>query len=117
MGQECFYKENRKHREECGLRLGGRFGAEEWRLRPMSQRENEEIWLRCGGDEGRYEAAMLAESVCFPDLKDAGLQNSDGAAGADRLLTKLLLPGEYDLLRRAVEEINGGEADECTVFI
>ena len=35
---------------------------------PMSQRENEEIWLRCGGDEGRYEAAMLAESVCFPDL-------------------------------------------------
>ncbi len=60
---------------------------------------------------------MLAESVCFPDLKDAGLQNSYGAAGADRLLTRLLLPGEYDLLLHAVEEINGGEADECTVFI
>ena len=28
---------------------------------------------------------MLAESVCFPDLKDAGLQNSYGAAGADFL--------------------------------
>ncbi len=53
MGQECFYKENRRNREMRGLRLGGRFGAEEWRLRPMSQRENEEIWLRCGGDEGR----------------------------------------------------------------
>ena len=117
MGQECFYKENRRNREMRGLRLGGRFGAEEWRLRPMSQRENEEIWLRCGGDEGRYEAAMLAESVCFPDLKDAGLQNSYGAAGADRLLTRLLLPGEYDLLLQAVEEINGGEADECTAFI
>ena len=75
-----------------GLRLGGRFGAEEWRLRPMSQRENEEIWLRCGGDEERYEAAMLAESVCFPDLKDAGLQNSYGAAGADRLLTPASTP-------------------------
>ncbi len=45
MGQECFYKENRRNREMRGLRLGGRFGAEEWRLRPMSQRENEEIWL------------------------------------------------------------------------
>ena len=40
-----------------------------------------------------------------------------GAAGADRLLTRLLLPGEYDLLLHAVEEINGGEADECTAFI
>lgn len=93
MVQECFYKENRRNREERGLRLSGRFGAEEWRLRPMSQRENEEIWLRCGRDESRYEAAMLAESVCFPDLKDVGLQNSYGVAGADRLLTRLLLPG------------------------
>lgn len=117
MGQECFYKENRRDREEKGLRLGARFGAEEWRLRPMSQRENEEIWRRCGGDGERYEAEMLAESVCFPDLKDAGLQNSYGVAGAGRLLTRLLLPGEYALLLQAVEEINGGEADGCTAFI
>lgn len=117
MVQECFYKENRKSREERVLRLSGRFGAEEWRLRPMSQRENEEIWLRCGRDESRYEAAMLAESVCFPDLKDVGLQNSYGVAGADRLLTRLLLPGEYNRLLCAVEELNGGEADGCTAFI
>ena len=51
---------------------------------------------------------ILAESVVFPDLKDAALQNSYGVIGAERLLARLLLAGEYDCLRREVERINGG---------
>ena len=113
MGQECFYRENRKDRGEREVLLTESLtqdgGPMLFRIRPMSQRENEEIWKRCGEDERRYEGAVLAESVVFPDLKDAALQNSYDVVGAERLLAKLLLTGEYDRLRMAVEEINGGD--------
>lgn len=113
MGQACFYGENRRDREERELLLTERGNGTPWRIRPMSQRENEDIWNRCGGDEKRYEGAVLAESVVFPDLKDAALQNSYGVVGAERLLARLLLAGEYDCLRQAVETINGGEDAGC----
>ena len=120
MGQECFYRENRKDRQEREVLLSERLakdgGQMLWRIRPMSQRENEDIWKRCGEDEKRYEGAVLAESVVFPDLRDAELQNSYGVAGAERLLGRLLLAGEYDRLRQAVEEINGGDSG-CIDFI
>ena len=113
MGQECFYRENRKDRKEREVLLTERMtedgGQMLFRIRPMSQRENEDIWKRCGEDAKRYEGLVLAESVVFPDLKDAALQNSYGVVGTERLLRKLLLAGEYDRLRMAVEEINGGD--------
>ena len=121
MGQENFYRENRKNREEKELILTERLLADGGQMlfciRPMSQRENEDIWLRSGEDEKRYEAMVLAESVVFPDLKDAQLQNSYGVIGAERLLGRLLLAGEYDRLRKAVECINGGEDEACIDFI
>ena len=121
MGQACFYRENRQERAERELLLTERFagegGALPWRIRPMSQKENEEIWKRCGEDEGRYQEMILAESVVFPDLKDAALQNRYGVLGAERLLAKMLLAGEYDCLQRAVDAINGGEDDGCIGFI
>lgn len=120
MGQECFYRENRRDRQEREVLLSDRLaedgGQMLFRIRPMSQRENEDIWRRCGEDEKRYEGAVLAESVVFPDLKDAKLQNSYGVAGAERLLGRLLLAGEYERLRQAVEEINGGDSG-CIDFI
>ncbi|MBR5590263.1 MAG: phage portal protein [Anaerotignum sp.] len=120
MGQECFYRENRKDREEREVLLTERLakdgGQMLFRIRPMSQRENESIWKRCGENEKRYEDAVLAESVVFPDLKDAELQDSYGVVGAERLLKKLLLAGEYDRLRMAVEEINGGDGG-CIDYI
>ncbi len=119
MGQECFYRENRQDREEEEILLTERLTENGmlWRIRPMTQRENEEIWKRCGEDEKRYQETVLAESVVFPDLKDANLQNSYGVIGAERLLARLLLAGEYDCLRREVERINGGEESACTAYI
>ena len=120
MGQECFYRENRKDRGEKEVLLTERLTADGgqmlFRIRPMSQRENEEIWKRSSEEERRYESMVLAESVVFPDLKDAALQNSYGVVGAERLLAKLLLAGEYDRLRMAVESINGGDGG-CIDFI
>lgn len=121
MGQEYFYRESRKDREEREVLLTERLtkdgGQMLFRIRPMSQRENESIWKRCGEDENRYERMVLAESVVFPDLKDAELQNSYGVVGAERLLGKLLLAGESDALRKAVEHINGGEDAVCIDYI
>ena len=121
MGQECFYRENRQEREEKEILLTKRQTADGsellWRIRPMTQRENEEIWKRCGEEEGRYRQAVVAESVVFPDLKDADLQNSYGAFGAERLLERLLTAGEYACLAAAVEEINEGEDDVCIAYI
>ena len=120
MGQESFYRENRKDRAEKDILLTERLakdgGQMRFRIRPMCQQENEDIWRRCGEDEKRYERTVLAESVVFPDLKDAALQNSYGVAGSERLLTKMLLAGEYDFLKKAVEEINGGEGG-CIDYI
>ena len=120
MGQEHFYRENRKDRAEKEIILTERLtndgGQMLFRIRPMSQWENEDIWRRCGEDEKRYEGMVLAESVVFPDLKDAALQNSYGVVGAERLLMKLLMAGEYDCLKKAVEEINGGDSG-CIDFI
>ena len=120
MGQEHFYRENRRDRKEREVLLTERTLADGgqmlWCIRPMSQRENESIWKRSGEDEKRYEAMVLTESVVFPDLKDAALQNSYGVVGAERLLGKLLLAGEYDRLKEAVEEINGGDGG-CIDYI
>ncbi len=120
MGQEHFYRENRQDREEREVLLTERTLADGgqmlWRIRPMSQRENESIWRRCEEDEKRYEALVLSESVVFPDLKDVALQNSYGVVGAERLLGKLLLAGEYERLKEAVEEINGGDSG-CIDYI
>ena len=52
LGQECFYRENRQDRAEEEILLTERLaegcGETHWRIRPMTQRENEEIWKRCG---------------------------------------------------------------------
>ena len=45
MGQECFYRENRQDRAEEEILLTERLaegcGETHWRIRPMTQRENE----------------------------------------------------------------------------
>ncbi|EQG32401.1 phage XkdN-like family protein [Clostridioides difficile DA00129] len=47
------------------------------------------------------------ETIVFPDLHDAELQNSYGVMGAEELLTTMLTPGEYTDLSSEVGEVNG----------
>lgn len=111
MQNKCFYKERKPDWAEQEILLSGRFGegAEvvRWKIRQMSQRENEEIWRKSGGDAKKYERMVLAESVVFPDLKDVGLQGKYKAFGADKVLIRMLSAGEYERLKEAVEAING----------
>lgn len=91
-----------------------------WKLRGMSEEENEEIRKSATKpvkgkhgqrtletDPAAYMARLAVASVVFPNLKDAALQSSYGVKGADNLLRKMLLSGEYAALVEKVQEVNG----------
>ncbi|WP_374718171.1 phage portal protein [Neobacillus sp.] len=94
-----------------------------WKLRSMTEGENESIRKsaqRKVKDKGvvttetntdEYLAKLAVASVVFPDLKDAKLQKSYGVVGADQLIKRMLLPGEYAVLIQKVQEINGFDKD------
>jgi hypothetical protein len=95
-----------------------------WKIRALSESENEEIrkastqYVKGKGGQRipetkpeLYLAKIAAASVVFPDLKDAELQKSYGVIGAEELLKKMLLAGEYASLIQKVQEINGFDRD------
>lgn len=95
-----------------------------WKLRTVTEAENEEIrksaTKRVKGKNGmkvpetnpeEYTAKLAAASVVYPSLKDAELQKSYGVLGAEDLLKKMLLSGEYAALIQKVEELNGYNRD------
>lgn len=90
-----------------------------WKLRSMTEEENEDIrkssqrkvkdkgmvTVETNSDE--YMAKLVVSSVVFPNLKDAELQKSYNVLGAEKLLRKMLLPGEYAALLQKVQVLNG----------
>jgi len=95
-----------------------------WRLRSLSESENEELrkastqYVKGKGGQRIpetkpevYLAKIAVASVVYPDLKDAELQKSYGVIGAEELLKKMLLAGEYAALVQKVQEINGFDRD------
>lgn len=92
-----------------------------WKIRALTEAENVEIrksatkHVKVRGqyipqlDPEEYISKLIAASVVFPNLKDAELQKSYGVIGAEELLRKMLLPGEYGKLAQKVQEINGFE--------
>lgn len=95
-----------------------------WKIRAISEEENEQLrkaaTLFVKGKGGQrtpeiqpevYMAKVAVASVVFPDLKNAELQKSYGVMGAEDLLKKMLLSGEYAKLLEKVQEINGFNKD------
>ena len=58
-------------------------------------------------DTNTYLARLAIACTSFPDLNDKELQDSYGVMGAEDLLNKMLLPGEFTDYLDAVQEING----------
>lgn len=58
-------------------------------------------------DTDKYMAKMCVACTVYPDLNNAELQDSYGVKGADALLKKMLLPGEYTELKAKIMEVNG----------
>jgi hypothetical protein len=95
-----------------------------WKIRALTEAENEELRRASTqyvkGKNGQrvpetkpevYLAKIAAASVLYPDLKDADLQKSYGVMGAEDLLKRMLLAGEYAALIQKVQEINGFDKD------
>ena len=58
-------------------------------------------------DVNQYLGKMAAACTVFPCLDDKALQDSYHVMGADALLKKMLLPGEYSDYLNKVQEVNG----------
>ncbi|MNN98093.1 Phage XkdN-like protein [compost metagenome] len=56
-------------------------------------------------------AKLMTSSVVHPDLKNAELQRSYNVLGAEALLRKMLLPGEFAALGERVQALNGFSTD------
>lgn len=95
-----------------------------WKIKSITEEENEEIrkasmnYVKVKGGQRipelkmeEYLAKVAVASVVFPNLRDAELQKSYGVVGAESLLKKMLLPGEYADLIQKVQEINGFSAN------
>lgn len=93
----------------------------EWELRPISSALNDELQRRATvqrnergrvireTDQVKYMGLFLAESVVYPDLNNAKLQDSYGVKSADALLKKMLLVGEMNTLAQEVSELSNLE--------
>lgn len=57
-------------------------------------------------DRVKYTALWVAESVVYPNLNTAALQDSYGVKSAAALLTKMLYKAEYDKLAAEVQKMN-----------
>lgn len=91
----------------------------EWEIKAVTCEENEDLQRRAmvqrklpNGqtvrevDQIKYTAMLLAESVVYPDLNNAKLQDSYGVKTPEALLKKMLYPREEALLAQEVMEFS-----------
>lgn len=119
--QNALSVENEKH--VISDRFADENGPIPWEIRALSEDENQAIRKSCTKLSGRkgpkvpetdynaYLAKLTAEAVVYPNLKDAKLQESYGALGADDLLKKMLTAGEYAELLAIVQDVSGFSED------
>lgn len=95
-----------------------------WKLQSITEEKNNEIRKAStkkvkgkGGiyttdlDPNEYMARLMSSCVVFPDLQNAELQKSYDVKGAEVLLRKMLLPGEFAALGERVQSMNGFDQD------
>lgn len=124
---QAFFSQNVKYDKHLDVIISERFIDENgklipWKIRSMSEKENELIRKNTprdkkGNIDGEaYAVKLVAESVVFPNLKDADLQKSYGVMGAEDLIKEMLLSGEYSRLCQKVQEANGFDINEMIQY-
>lgn len=125
---QAFYSQNVKYDKHLDVIISERFNDENgkpipWKIRSMSEKENELIRKNTprdkkGNIDGEaYAVKLVAESVVFPNLKDAELQKSYGVMGAEDLIKEMLLSGEYSRLCQKVQEANRFDINEMIQYV
>lgn len=107
--ENVFYNATSSLKDENGQALN-------WELRHITTEEDERIREEClkGGKNGvkpdysLYMKRMAVQSVVFPPLYNAALQDSYNVRTPEELLCKLIdNPGEYQEFIRFIQKING----------
>ncbi len=87
-----------------------------WEIRHITTHEDEKIREECTIrekgtvriDYGKYLKKLMVQSVVYPPLYNAALQDSYGVKTPEDLLTELIdNPGEYQEFVRFLQKING----------
>ena len=96
-----------------------------FKIKTITQEENDVITRSCErkvknkfgqyqieSDRQLYLCKLAVACTVYPDFKNAELQESYGVPGdADKLVKKMLTPGEYTNLVLAIQSINGYDED------
>ncbi|MMZ47252.1 Phage XkdN-like protein [compost metagenome] len=95
-----------------------------WKIQGISEAENKAIrksstkMVKAKGgaklpeiDPDEYTTKLVIATVVYPNLKDAELQKNYGVMGAENLLNKMLLAGEFATLWDHVQTLNGYDRD------
>lgn len=125
MDLSSFFRENAIKTEEVKYVVSTRFVDKnkkpvEWILKPVSSQIDEDLRRQStitkkniSGqsqlelDVNKYIGLLAVACTVYPNLNDENLQNSYAVMGADSLLKKMLLPGEYANYLLKVQEICG----------
>lgn len=127
---KAFFKDNTSVEATDEVIISNRFKTEngdsiKFKIRSITQEENDQITKQCEkkykdrtgqyiieSDKKLYIAKLIVKSTLFPDFNNAELQNSYGVPGQpEKLVTRMLNPGEYTNLLTAINAINGFDND------
>lgn len=96
----------------------------EWEIQCITSEEDEALRKSCTRkvqvpgkknmytpetDYDKYLGMLAVQCTVYPDLNNAELQDSYKVMGADKLLKRMLKPGEYQDYLKKIQEINGFE--------
>lgn len=115
--------------EEKDVVVSKRFVGEDgqpvpFRIRSLSQVENESISKKCSGyrkisgqqveyfDNVKYSRELVLAAVVSPDLKDADLCKRYGVADPALTASSMLLPGEFSQLVQEIMVLSGFEDED-----
>ncbi len=96
-----------------------------FKIKTITQEENDVIVRSCERkvknkygqyqietDRNLYLCKLAVACTVYPDFKNAELQENYGVPGnAEKLVKKMLTPGEYSNLVLAIQDINGYDED------
>lgn len=125
MDLSSFFRENAIKTHEIKYVASNRFIDKdnqpiEWILTPITSQTDEDLRRQATNkiknkfgqyqselDTNKYIGLLAVACTVYPNLNDAKLQNSYDVMGADALLKRMLLPGEYANYLSKVQEICG----------
>lgn len=131
----CFLAGNVEKRENKKIVVSNRFKDKdgkpvEWEIRSISAEEDEILRKSCTKkipvvgkknqftqdfDANAYLAKLAAKAVVFPDLTDAGLQDSYKVMGAEQLIKVMLYKDEFDYLTEQL--VNNTDSEDINELI